>query len=534
MYNATRKALSLVLVLAMLIGICIIPAAADTGSKNYVFVGDSMTFNYGQRHAYSREVSSIYPELVAEKFGYTISGEITLGGERATDVYSLISDYPGDDFTDKFYNITDAQKAEAVKAVSEADVVSMMLGFSNFSVHFSNNLKTLMADEVAYDTDLCQLFPEEEVLRVMPYAEKALAEYNKLVNSDAVQALKSYWNSNVTGAAKEKLIAALGEDKVSTVSTLLNAGPAFNEAFIYMMVSHFIDFDRTIARVRELNDDADIYIMALTNPITNMSLSFKVNGVGFDISLSGVGDIIFGIMNSYMESWSKYSDEYTFVKKGDSLETYSDKMGRDEALTEEVLYSCLNGNWRYSESNSAQVQYKALAKELAPAVTKALSVRSFDVVGILQEIVQNGLGGLDFGMDYLVNNKDSLTLDESGNLTCSPLMIAAVHLSLIQPLGCIYIHPDQAGHNSTAQRLISAIEANTAAAEQSAEISTAPAEAVKLQPSVSIVSSIASDTKAIIETCEKHTSDVVSSVKSVAEKLGTAVSKTLKSLFSRF
>lgn len=104
MKKRIRSTLSIVLTLVLIVGMMPLSIYAGTSKyrKNYLFIGDSMTYNFvNGRHYYTKEldINGHYPVQVAGKMGYTILNEsetnreaLTNGGVRTTDIYAFLSD----------------------------------------------------------------------------------------------------------------------------------------------------------------------------------------------------------------------------------------------------------------------------------------------------------------------------------------------------------------------------------------------------------------------------------------------------------
>ena len=94
MKKVSKTTLSLLLVIALLFSICAVPAMAEEEKGNFVFIGDSMSFDFTGKNNYYKSVDT-YPQQAARAMGYSTGyGEghfayepCRIPGGRITDAY---------------------------------------------------------------------------------------------------------------------------------------------------------------------------------------------------------------------------------------------------------------------------------------------------------------------------------------------------------------------------------------------------------------------------------------------------------------
>ena len=318
MKNLLKKGVSLMLVFAMLMGLCTSGFASlnmqHTATENapvYVSLGDSMTNGYGlegyapngmEVNGYLTHAMDSYACRFAEAYGFehipmAISAmraedlhfilEFPYENEEAVklvegswneeawnEMFSVGDYYTWDEFThNRFhdyakYGYSELSGTAAVAenfqtAVAEADIISMSIGNANFGVFLMYKVldaMSIMGGDPA-KTEWYQL-------------ERALAECDE---ETRVFVLDIY----------DELMAKIGDsEQAQTVARVL----------AYCALSYILNYAGVIERIVELNPDVEIMLVGLINTMYGM----KISGDFGEIDLGEIlGDMI-GSMNAYI------------------------------------------------------------------------------------------------------------------------------------------------------------------------------------------------------------------------------------------
>ena len=460
MNKPVKAVLSLFLALTILLSICVLPAMAyEVSGDNglYVYIGDSMTFDFVGSHNHYLASTDIYPWQAARAMGYSTDDYGKFPGGRATDAYAAISDYPGDDYArtamEKY--ITDPNADRFKQAVIDAKAISLQVGYSELTTFLLDNLTAyLETGELEYSCDLSQVFSPSELEKIMPFVAKS-RDFIDILIPDDVQLAFSLFLSGLSALEKEALITLIGQTAFDLLSKINATADTLRDAFTYTIVSAIVHFDTLVARIYELNPDVDLYVMGLMNPLMPLRVGFDLSGIDFSISAGTLLDGFFDILNSYYRIYSPYSDQYYFVENVHHAEVYSEAMVKDEDLTRRILYALYNDGNRdgYETKKNAAAYAKAAAQ--APGVMQMLENTSMVDLGKVISGLVEGSGSLDTSESAF---EKLAVYDKNGNTTASYIEQFGAHIALVGILKGIYVHPTPAGHNAEAPLLIAAMQ----------------------------------------------------------------------------
>jgi len=456
MKNSIKRFISLVLALELILSLCTVSVTAEE-KKSYIYVGDSMSYDFEGSHKWGTGTPNIYAKQIATKYGYSLGTKavnkmglpeepMSLGGLRTTDLYALISDYEGDAYTKEQYPsyITPETKKAFAETIELADLISIHLGYSNYSIVFLNSL---ISD--GYDLHSSDLFTAEEVARVMPVAKKAAKALVSFLKSDTV---KKAIGENGT-AIRETAVALFGEDVVAGIEALANGSQKKLDSVVYLFASEIIHFDRSIERIRELNPDVDIYVLGLFNPTPFLGANVSLGELSYTVDLGKISSGVFGVFNNYMQYISPERNNYTFVPNSAHSQVYGELMQTDYHTAWEIAYDLINGDQTPNEVNQAR------ADELTPGIMKLAAGYEIDLTGALLSYSEDALAEFkSMGEEeYILKCCET---DENGELTATKFEQTLAFVSLMTTMKGVYVHPTQQAHDDMARRLISAIENN--------------------------------------------------------------------------
>ena len=320
-----RKITALILCLTLVCSLmCISGFAAEESSskcKNYVALGDSVPSGYGLYYDENGKIQNpkglwvdgSYPVIVADYLGAENITNLCRDGFTTVQALRILdkeydAEFKADTTSYEYYadilfrqyvaSTTDEEMAElqeiAPKAIAEADVITL---------EFGNN------DTFSYA--LCK-----SIIDYL-YTAGTGEEAKQLIDTSFISDLEEKFGEN--------------EDSFSqTVATLLGSAD-FVANLLVNMADAYIDyiprFDRLIERIRELNPDAEIYVVGMYNPIQEVVLSDDI-----PINVGRVFNPVVEIINLYADTLSPNRSEYIYVDVPDT-ETYDFPSLMSGALT---------------------------------------------------------------------------------------------------------------------------------------------------------------------------------------------------------
>lgn len=221
-----------------------------------------------------------------EELGYLLD---TFDGDSYTDwrFADIDGDGDGDNWFDKAYGGSlEALKAEYVRAITEADVITMDMGMNNFGVYISHQVGNPAYGETLEDID-----PE------------LAADFAKA---------KAHVKNLVTQYSSE---AAL----------LLDGMDSLIDALAYAVVGYCHNFDKVMEKIYELNPDVNVVVVSIQNLMTGMSL--ELPGIG-ELPLGDIFGAVINIANLHTATGSPYCDKYVYadIRKNGRVHDYVDSL----------------------------------------------------------------------------------------------------------------------------------------------------------------------------------------------------------------
>ena len=325
-----RSGLSLMLVFCMLISMA--PAAFATEAEEpivYVSLGASNTNGYGlfgylpdavsedplaaskadmNVYGYHRAPEAAYPAQVAAELKAWTGKEVELAqlaisSMRVEEVRYLLDDTMVPDeymkwrFTggQAWFEIAEPGGVNVLKkayrdALSEADYITVDLGWNNFGVFAFNNIKTILA-EGRYWND-----PEFSY-----YEDKITEEEYKAIRNMVLE--KLYENMSGTDDSLKGKLGLMAD--VLTTATL---GACYN-------------YDIVMEKIYELNPNVTVAVINIQNLADDLVVEFE----GTELALGDLYGELIDLVNLYRASVSPYADKIVYVDAGD-VTTFLDEL----------------------------------------------------------------------------------------------------------------------------------------------------------------------------------------------------------------
>ena len=316
--NSTRRLLSIVLAICMMVGFFAVPTrAAKQAEFHYVSVGASNTNGYGMRgylteeelnlllsgqatkddinsYGYQRAPEGAYPDLIRDYYAQSYEtvnlDQLAISSMRVEELRVLLdSTYMGDDYTSWRFTGSggwfecaepgglDALRATYQESISNADLITVDIGWNNFGVYVCNQLvEYLSSGQYMWTTDISNIFPTDA-------EDQAAAKAKALIG----ETIESY----------------IGEGELATVLTDICA---------YSCLGYMYNFDICMEKIHALNPDATVVVLGIQNLLHGVVA--EVNGT--QIPLGDIFGKVVDMANYYASTRSPYQANYQYVKVG--------------------------------------------------------------------------------------------------------------------------------------------------------------------------------------------------------------------------
>lgn len=298
MSKTKKRLVSLLLVLTMAVGLLGVnvfafeaPTQAKSVYETYTVLGDSIPTGYGivktadgkYLSPHGKYVSNAYPEIVEQTLGVKNFNIQCRSGFRTVEALRMIDPSVVDTWTED------------------------ELAFSDFMLKYLDQMDEKEITElqaVAYD----QI--KNSDLITINLANNDILSYSSMRST--MEAMNGTGNTSLfvaLGALAEEANKAGGLGEL--IGTLLNNGVTIGFLSQYMLEGfqmYMKNWNKLIAKIREINPDAKILAIGMYNPFSTMKLT--------DASLLEIGrimDPMIQMVNAYISLGSEMKDEYTFV-----------------------------------------------------------------------------------------------------------------------------------------------------------------------------------------------------------------------------
>ena len=339
-----KKLLSLLIVAVMLIGVAspVISAVgpiehlhennAGNEKLHYVSLGASNTNGYGHHgyldpeiyedplaanksqmndYGYDKAPENAYPALIKEALEAKTGREVDLhqlaiSSMRVEEVLWLLDDtYVPDEYMNwrftggkSWFDMAhkeggrEALRKEYREYISNADVISVDLGWNNFGVYAFNNIMTILKDNRYW---------------------KAPA-FDRVVDAGMEE---EYY------LIRDKVVARLSE-KIDVSGTALNGKiEMLADVLAYAAFGACYNFDAVIEKIYELNPDAEVVVINIQNLADELILDLE----GQEIPLGDLYGELIELVDLYRATLSPHADKYLFTVAGEDgdVDTFLDE-----------------------------------------------------------------------------------------------------------------------------------------------------------------------------------------------------------------
>lgn len=458
-----KKLFSVLLSLAMVVAM--IPMSTMTafaGRKlNYSYMGDSMTYNFAtDRHGYSSNLKETYPEILAKEFGLDTADstegpqrDFLCGGGRSTDMYALLSDYDGDDYTRESYSggFSQERKNVAIELIRKSDVITLQLGHSNISVYALQNLVSLVSGggyEGAsfFDTDLAQLCDSKAMKTELASSKTVANNMLDLAGAKYANSWEKFVDANLTKQQK----ASINSEELGELKDVFNTLGKAKDTLVYAYASAVVHFDKLVMRIHKINPRAEVYVIGLFNPVENMTLSYKVLGKAHVIKLGECVGISFDAMNAHMKRFAALDLKCHYIAPPKNVQTFADLYATSESDAEEFLLALWNDS---IDDATPEMQDKAAM--YAPAVMKIAGTRDINLNKVFMSLpldlskVGDEISNLAKGEGL----EEALATNKCGKMTARYYLRVLAGAYLYSARNGLFVHPTQEGHNTMAANI---------------------------------------------------------------------------------
>lgn len=403
--NIIKKCISLVMVIAVLVGLSAPASAAvaeiltDDKYNDYIALGDAITVGKGldgdDKRYYELLAEDLFKAGLIEKDSYfSYSGTRW----RVEELRALLDDeyYDSDAYWDDGYSTSLKGRVAAQNAVANAKYVSVQIGMNNFATYFVKQIMLYLEGKETYAYDFSN-FADEDVINAM---------------------------EQVRGAVMEQLTTVAPSEEAELALDFINFAV---EVAAYALLSYITNFNGLVEAIYDLNPDVKLYVIGLNNPAAGETLTLTIAGETRSVPIGDAIGAVVEMANAYAQILAPRlpnKDSYTYVDPGDTNRLI-DKMAdyslsvydripaalRGELLwysdtEEDVVVSIQELFWEYGVEKSYE-EALAIAEEIVFAATEELrdeyiinSINYLVIEAVLVEF-QNKLA--KFGQEYTEN-----------------------------------------------------------------------------------------------------------------------------------
>lgn len=324
----TRKFICIILVAALLSGLCVCMASNGkdySGYEKYVSLGDSIANGIGENNVenkYMYRTPGAYPDRIAKEIGAELT-QLACGGMRTVELRACLEDdyYMPDEFANNFSRA----KVQEIRhlyapAIKEADFITLNIG--------SNDILTY----------------------AMLRAKAAGTELGIAIDK-SIAALES--NGEYFAALVKLLETAKTVDKYADIVPEVIDG-------LYDGYTHFCEnWDAIIGDIYALNPNVTLMVAGFYNPFPELKISDEST-----LELGKAADVIMEQLNTKIISGSPYSGKYIYVDIM-GVQSMATKFG--DSLMDEGFFQSLELDVHPSNEGQAEIARRFI--ELIPECT---------------------------------------------------------------------------------------------------------------------------------------------------------------------
>lgn len=356
-----KRLLSILLSLAMIVGLVPATALAAEQPIKYVSLGDSMTNGYGldgytEVNGYLEEVPGSYPVVFKEMLeatGKTVElTQLATSATRADDVLYLLKygteeELPGDDYTqgnipsrmsayyegqgvfdeNEMLNLL-AEKYQT--SVKDADVISVGVGSNNFSTFLTRRLGYYVGCMApSFGSMFGSMYDVTDLPGLLATIDPAVADM-------ATEVQNAVYDAFVAALAEKgmDLNVVLGTDKLTgNPFTAMDFVGGMAEAAAYTVASFAVSYKGIIDHIIAVNGDAEIIAVGLSNWLNGMNVQLAEDVV---IPVGTILDYAYGAVNAYIAGLPAAYEYAAEINGEEPAKIYYAEVGDVQLLSEQM------------------------------------------------------------------------------------------------------------------------------------------------------------------------------------------------------
>ena len=357
-----KRLLSILLSLAMIVGLVPATALAVEQPVKYVSLGDSMTNGYGldgytEVNGYLEEVPGSYPvvfkEMLEVATGKTVElTQLATSATRADDVLYLLKygteeELPGDDYTQSnipsrmsayyegqgVFNPAEQLDLLAEKyqtSVKDADVISVGVGSNNFSTFLTRRLGYYVGCMApSFGSMFGSMYDVTDLPGLLATVDPAVADM-------ATEVQNAVYDAFVAALAEKgmDLNVVLGTDKLTgDPFTAMDFVGGMAESAAYTVASFAVSYKGIIDHIIAVNGDAEIIAVGLSNWLNGMNVQLAEDVV---IPVGTILDYAYGAVNAYIAGLPAAYEYAAEINGEEPTKIYYAEVGDVQLLSEQM------------------------------------------------------------------------------------------------------------------------------------------------------------------------------------------------------
>ena len=432
----------------------------------YVSIGDSMTNGYGMEGYYAengdnysgflQEVADAYPNMVKNELSemYDVNLiQLAVSGFRTTELRQLLDeDFPGDIYGNIYGSTKLDDRLEQLNGIVREDgKVDVDGAYASASGYYREMISE--ADLITYNLGY------NDVGTFITGLVGSKLGFSDWSEEQIDVSLGLYLGSEYAGMFDD----AMGRINTILVDALVDGGmdaelsgklvdgvDAIVSAFTYAVIAFVVNHDRTMEAIFELNPDANVIVVDISNAIDSVVFVFE------DISIP-VGDI-YGVFLEAINTYTKYISPYA-VKVH-----HADPVSIPDAFFNELMV----GERPSKDARAAIVEHFELADLVDDIPSEGAVDYIYDTVDEDGKLTEMLMDISNFAVIDIMSVIDGVNIDninemvkaaltEDRPLTDGEKGLAHIYLRAMVNSG-LFAHPDKAGHTTITNAIMDAFE----------------------------------------------------------------------------
>ena len=319
----------------------------DDGTLDYVSFGASNTNGYGMRgyiseedianiisgkvskddvnvYGYQKVPEGSYPDLIRDHYagiygeGNVKIDQLAISSMRVEELRIMLDEtYDGDSYSqwrftgdDGWFYAAEEGGLEALRAtcrekVTNADLITVDIGWNNFGVYICNQMMDVMKDgNYKWTVDLANIYDTDEEIAAGLQAKEIIRGY---------------------------IVENMGDNDMSR---------AITDIFAYALLGYMHNFDIVMDKIHTMNPDAKVVVIGIQNLLHGVVV--EISGDQFPL-----GDIygnFVDMANYYASACSPHIDDYLYVKAGEDehVSIFLDIMDKYDGDTSKLNHNVID------------------------------------------------------------------------------------------------------------------------------------------------------------------------------------------------